>query len=75
MTTVEDALSVVRRLAVRDQIHLIARIAQEIANKSIATNAPNHDAWDALFATLDEIALAPLTSNHSATTEVMESRR
>ncbi len=76
MTTIEDALSAVRRLPVRDQIHLIALIAQDIAGKTIPTNpASNNDAWEALFITMDQIALSPQISKHSATTEVMESRR
>jgi TorA maturation chaperone TorD len=71
--TLDEALAVARRLPPRDRARLIAQLAEELA--TAPPTSPAIDAWDTLFAVMDEIAATPYTSTHTATEEITTSRR
>ncbi|MBX0330039.1 hypothetical protein K2Z83_20430 [Oscillochloris sp. ZM17-4] len=75
--TIDETLAMARRLPLRERARLIALIAQDIAAEPVVPAAPTGTApWEALFATIDQIAASPmLDGGRSATAEATESRR
>lgn len=73
--TLQQAITVARRLSPRDRAQLITMLVHDLTETVEPTAAADHRAWDSVFQIMDEIAALPHHGSLSPLEDLTQGRR